>query len=110
MDAFSAILIGLILRFGIPIALTAAVILLLRNLDKRWQQEAEGRIAERASHVPQIRCWVLNDCPEERLKHCPAYAQPNIPCWHVFRDGNGRMPEKCLNCEVFRKAPVPVLT
>lgn len=108
MEAIGVLLVGLLLRFVIPILLTIVVVLLLRRLDARWQDEAEARIEERMSLVPQIRCWVLNDCPDEQRERCPAYAQTNKPCWHVFRDGNGRMREKCLDCHVFRTAPVPL--
>jgi hypothetical protein len=111
LNGVSVILIGLLLRFGLPIAATILVVWLLGKIDARWQVEAEQEGIERLTQpglVSQIRCWVLNDCPPEMRERCPAYAQLNTPCWHVFRDGNGQMKEQCLDCEVFRRAPVPI--
>ena len=108
MEAFGAVLVGVLLRFGMPILLTVIVIALLRRLDIRWQNDAQERLAEVGGLVPTIRCWVLNDCPPERRERCPAYAQQKKPCWQVFRDGNGQLRERCLDCNVFREAPIPI--
>jgi len=99
-----------VMRFGLPVILTTLVIWLFRRLDDRWQAEAQvfqQRGAAR-SLVPAIRCWVLNDCPEERRQNCVAYQNQDIPCWQNFRAIDGSLKEKCLGCGVFRGAPVPV--
>ena len=104
MKAFFLFLLGMVLRIGIPVALTIAVIALLRRLDRRWQKESLA--------LPVIRsgkpCWEVKGCSEEKKKNCPAAAQPDIPCWQAFRSSNGILKETCLECDIFRQAPVPV--
>ncbi|MCX6035377.1 MAG: hypothetical protein NTV38_10440, partial [Chloroflexi bacterium] len=97
--------LGLLLRVGIPVAVTALIFFLLRSLDERWQKEAQA-IPVISSQRP---CWEIKGCSEENRKNCPAIAQPNVPCWQVFRTKNGLLREECLGCDVFRLAPVPVL-
>ena len=104
MDTVLMFVLGLLLRIGIPVAVTALVFFLLRRLDKRWQNEALA-IPVISSQRP---CWEIKDCSEEKRKDCPASAHPNIPCWQVFRTKNGLLREDCLGCDVFRLAPTPV--
>ncbi len=99
------ILLGLILRIGIPVVVTIMVISLLRRLDKRWQNEALA--------VPVVApvgkpCWEVKGCSETKKKNCVAATQPKVPCWQFFRTKNGVMKEDCLDCDVFRQAAVPV--
>lgn len=103
---------GLLLRFGIPVIATALVVLWLRRLDARWQVESkEVRIhvvnASEMARAP--RCWEVRHCPPERMADCPARAQPDTPCWQVFRGADGQLKEACLDCDVFRHAPVPLI-
>ncbi len=104
MDAAVTVLVGLLLRLGIPIAVTAVILALLYTLDKRWQKQARA--------LPVVpsgkRCWEVKRCSEEAKKNCPAAAQPDAPCWYVFKGRDGVMKEACLDCKVFRRAPVPV--
>ncbi len=104
MDAVLTLVLGLLLRIGIPVAVTALIFFLLRRLDERWQKEALA-IPVISSQRP---CWEIKGCPEEKRKNCPASAQPNVPCWQVFRTKNGLLREDCLGCDVFRLAPSPV--
>jgi len=108
LEAIGVTLIGLVVRFGIPIVLTILIVMWLRRLDARWQLEA-NRTRPRAAvaAMPQVRCWEQRGCPPERRASCPAYARPDVACWQVFRGADGRLHEACLNCDVFRKAPVP---
>jgi hypothetical protein len=105
MDGLSIISVGfgILIRLAIPVAVTLVVAYVLRQLDQRWQQEAS---VGAPSPIEVLQCWVLNDCPPERREKCAAYHQQNIPCWQVFRDEAGRLPQRCLSCDVFRKAPV----
>lgn len=102
INSLLAVLLGLILRLAIPIAVTAALIYLLRRLDARWQSEAQAIPTE----VEKPKCWEINNCPPEQIKNCIAAKSP-LPCWQVYRDENGHLLEKCLDCKVFRDAPVP---
>ncbi len=109
LESAVAVITGLLLRFGIPIAITALVVWVLRNLDTRWQAEAKKvrvRPHSLGADVRQVRCWESRDCPPEKRNSCPAFAHPEEPCWQIFRDDQGRLMETCLTCEVFREAPV----
>ncbi len=104
MDVAITLVLGFLLRVGIPIIATALVLVVLYKLDQHWQKEALA--------LPVVpsgkRCWDIKGCTEEMKKDCPAAAQPNIPCWHVFRTHEGVMKETCLECKVFRRAPMQV--
>jgi len=96
-----------LLRFGLPVLATALVIWFFKRLDARWQSEAQ-EYTERTgleSLVPAVRCWLLNDCPEERRQKCPAYQNQEKPCWQHYRLVDGSLKESCLSCRVFRGAP-----
>ncbi|HUS83584.1 MAG TPA: hypothetical protein VMX56_00445, partial [Anaerolineales bacterium] len=107
MDEFIAVLliiVGLLLRVGIPIGATAILVYALRRLDQRWQQEAEQAAQSeigQPSIFSQIGCWVTHNCPQENRDKCPAFIKNNKPCWQVFRNGSGDLPQKCLKCPVF---------
>jgi len=104
MDVLLTFIVGLLLRLGIPIIVTAVVFALLHRLDKRWQKEALALPVVPAGKP----CWEIKGCLEEQKKNCPAVAQPWMPCWQVFRTRDGVMKEACLGCDVFRQAPVPI--
>jgi hypothetical protein len=103
MDVVLTFLFGLLLRLGLPIALTAGVFALLHRLDKRWREEALALPVVPAGKP----CWEIRGCAEKK-QDCPAAAQSNTPCWQVFRTKDGVMKEACLGCDVFRQAPVPI--
>lgn len=108
VEVIGAFLFGVVLRLGLPLALTLGATWLLRRLDLKWQAEAEdGRPGLGAVALGAIRCWVVNDCPPDRRQSCPAYLEKDIPCWQHFRDERGRLAEPCLGCHVFRQALAP---
>ena len=100
---------GLLLRLGIPLLITILLIRWLRRLDERWQTEAKAQRSKVASTVQarNIGCWEIKGCTGEQRDSCQAYKHPETPCWQVFRASDGRLQERCLGCEVFRKSPVP---
>jgi hypothetical protein len=103
---FSVILLFLV-RVLIPIAITIAFIGLLKWLDERWKKEAdieENQILK----VGNVGCWEFNQCPDDQRSGCKAFQNPDQPCWQVFRDRNGRLQERCIGCDIFRQAPVPI--
>lgn len=108
---FLSVLGGLLLRFGVPIAATALLAWALRRLDARWKLDAEHQLAAQAApaYRPTTPCWQVHQCSQERRKECPAYGDVSAPCWQHFRNGRGELPQRCLGCEVFKKAPVPLL-
>ena len=105
LETFLAILTGVVLRLAIPLAFTALIIYFLRKLDARWQTEAETLAQLPVVEKPE--CWNIMNCTEEERAHCQALNAPQ-PCWQVNRRPNGYLAEKCIGCEVFRTAPVPV--
>jgi hypothetical protein len=110
LNSLGAVVLGLLVRFGIPIGATALIAWLLRVLDLRWQREAEARRSVPAvgAAARSVRCWEELGCPEERRQGCPAFARPDVPCWQAFRDAQGSLRPACLECVVFREAPVPL--
>jgi hypothetical protein len=104
-----AMILGILLRVAVPVLVTLLFITLLKWLDERWKQEADPG-AEQLVKVGNVGCWEINNCPKEKLAECKAYQNSNTPCWQVFRKKNGRLQERCIGCEVFRHAPMPVTT
>ncbi len=106
-EAIATILLGILLRLGIPVALTVLVIWVLRKLDDSWRKEAEdkGLISVSAKNPG---CWNIHNCPEKQREKCKAYRNPDQPCWQVFRESGGNLNQKCLDCEVFIHAPIPI--
>lgn len=105
MDVLLVVL-GFVLRLGVPLGLTVLLAWWLRRLDARWQAEGEATRARRA-RKPALAtpCWETRGCPPERRAACPAAARPETPCWQVFRDPGGELRPVCLECNVFRGAP-----
>jgi len=100
-----AITTGFALRLAIPIAITAVAIYFLRRLDTRWQAEAEEQLLLPVVEKP--KCWEVNGCTPEMRATCAGY-QSDQPCWQAFREENGYLKERCLGCDVFQKAPIPI--
>jgi len=102
-------LLGLTVRFGLPILMTVLVIIGLRKLDENWQSTASSpSLAMARVQVENSGCWQSKGCSVEQRQQCAAYNCQEMPCWQVFRDSHGQLKEACLGCEVFRTAPVPV--
>lgn len=105
------VLLGLLLRFGIPILVTALLIRFLRRLDERWQREATQPQQVKVKETPifsTLRCWILNDCTPEERERCPAFIEAARPCWQVHRNGDGSLKDECLDCEILKRAPIPI--
>jgi hypothetical protein len=100
---------GVLLRIGVPLAVTALLAWLLRRLDERWQHHAAAQRADMpAARFPGVveKCWDAKNCLPEKRDKCPAYANPKTPCWQVFRGKDRLLRESCLGCAIFRRAPV----
>jgi hypothetical protein len=101
-SAALAILIGLAMRLALPIALTAVAVLVLSRLDRRWQGEATLM----AAMVTKPQCWKTQHCSPAKRRDCPGFRSKQ-PCWQVFRQNNGYLDQKCLECPVLAAAAVP---
>lgn len=106
------VIIGLLLRFGIPIGITALLVYALRRLDQKWQREIE-RAAQsepmKVSLYDQIHCWAKKECSQEDHYTCPAFLESGRPCWQVHRDVSGELRHECLDCLVFSNVPAGIL-
>lgn len=102
-----AIVLGILLRIAIPVAVTIILIVAFKRLDERWKEAADndGRVTVQAKN---IGCWEINQCPKELRAKCKAFSNQDKPCWQVFRRENGLLQERCLGCDIFKHAPVPV--
>lgn len=113
-----------LLRLGLPLALVLAVGYWLRRLDARWEAEARrqrpvvtpeplptvwpvGMPAVWATgpagavDVFGLPCWQLRGCDPTRREQCPAYQQPDGPCWLARSEAEGALPAACATCLIF---------
>ena len=105
ITAILAVITGIALRLAIPIGITAIAIYFLRRLDNRWQAEAKEQLL--LPVVEKTKCWEIHGCTAEMRAACAGY-QSELPCWQAFREeNNGYLQERCLGCDVFKKAPIP---
>lgn len=95
------VVLGFVMRLAVPLALTIVLALWLRRMDTQWQQEG----ARRQPPAAVAPCWEQRGCPPEQRGECAAFAQPDTPCWQVFRAAGGELKPACLTCAVFRDAP-----
>lgn len=104
----AALILGMfVLRLVVPLAITLAIGYWLRRLDAKWQAEAQvRRDATVESEIRLLRvikepCWVTKACPEAIYPHCPAYHDPDIPCWLARFRAGGSIPAACYRCPLF---------
>lgn len=110
------------LRCLVPLAITLAAGYVLVRLDERWRKaaaaerqawiEAEetGKIElPRSPALPSTPllstapCWVLKQCDPAVRAECPAYQNPNGPCWLTRMKTEGELPASCLTCTLFTR-------
>lgn len=103
-NATLAIVSGLLIRLALPLFITALAIVILRAVDKRWQEEAKE--LPLPVQVDKPRCWEVKNCAPEQRRACPSPTSTE-PCWQAHRLPNGYLCEECLTCVVFRQAPIP---
>lgn len=110
LNAVAAVLVGVLIRFGLPILITAIVVWGLKQLDARWQAEIDERrtLSMGGVEIEHIKCWELQNCVEDQRHDCVAFQNPSIPCWQHFRNGNGELREECLECQIFRITPITI--
>jgi hypothetical protein len=104
LTSILVILTGILLRLVVPLVLTALVVIVLRKLDARWQAEAERE--SKMLLNGEVHCWKEEGLPSSEIKL--RLTKGERPCWQSCRLSNGNLREKCLDCEVFHDAPVPV--
>jgi hypothetical protein len=114
-----------LLRLGLPLALVLVVGYWLRRLDARWEAEARRQRPvvtpeplptawptsmpaavwatgpASAVDVFGLPCWQLRGCDPARREQCPAYHQPDVPCWLARSEAEGALPAGCATCLIF---------
>jgi hypothetical protein len=113
MDEFTVtmfMVLGILLRIGIPLGLTFLLASFLRGLDAKWRDEASqvqpGETILRELWLSNP-CWVEMDYSGGQCENCPAYNQKEKPCWEVFRE-NGSLNKKCQECEYRKELLLPI--
>jgi hypothetical protein len=95
--------LGLLIRVALPLAITALIAYALHRLDIRWQAEAKREQQQLVHH--EIPCLKEQGISAEQMKLRAMMS--GDPCWQMYRQPNGYLRETCLDCEVFRSAPIP---
>jgi hypothetical protein len=106
-DAIALILM-VIVRIGIPIAITLAI---GRWLEKKLAPAEPA--ATRATRAPmpgvtrsgkiiQIHCWDIKRCGETTRAQCAAYKRPDLPCWLALQAAGDKLREECFTCAFYK--------
>jgi len=99
LKVITNVILGLIIRIGLPVILSIGILYVLKQLDKRWQKE-QFPLPVIASNYKA--CWKVNNCSDEKRKDCPAFQHPEVPCWQAVKSHTGLLKENCVGCNVFR--------
>lgn len=116
LELLAVISIALV-RFGLPLLISAGVAWWLFRLDTKWRSEAPavylpaetpaGSAGSVHSQIIGEPCWVYRACPDKVRDKCPAYLQPNVPCWLARLRADGRLAGGCRCCSVFATSHAP---
>jgi len=97
----SMYLVGLFLRFGVPLGITIMLAWLLKNIDLLWLEEANGERGVRKTDLPSKNqgCWILHNLSLEN----PPCGDLQEACWKVRVKFEGVLPDQCLDCKYFKE-------
>ncbi len=98
------------LRVGVPPALVIGLAMALRRMDRRWQAEAEDQRRAALDLPPLLvpnpvmgmSCWEQRTCEGKVCAECAAYAHPSSPCWLSRHAAEGKLPDACPTCGIYR--------
>jgi hypothetical protein len=101
----------LFIRVGIPLLVVAAIAIVLRRMDHRWQVEAETRSRMQLQVAPLlvphpvagVPCWEQRHCDGQKCADCAAARSPEAPCWMSRSAALGSLPAECPTCGIFRE-------
>jgi len=51
-------------------------------------------------------CWEEKGCSDEMKATCAAPAHRDKPCWQARLDAEGKIPEQCVECDIFQTYPL----
>lgn len=124
MDKFTGTLV-MVLLFGLrcfmPLLLTLLIGWAMNRQVDKWEAEEAARNKAPQPVIPvavstplqqpglaaSVRCWVFRDCGRT---DCVAYQNPNLLCWKIKTEENGRLPDKCQQCAYFEKTMTMTMT
>ena len=55
--------------------------------------------------APVRHCWDAKHCSAEKLAHCVAAKNPDVPCWQARLKAERQMPEACFDCDIYKNYP-----
>ncbi len=98
------------IELGIPVAMLFGVGYSLYRRRPRQQLEhsrsqapyqgSKPGSAERAAAAP-LHCWEMRACPAEVKEGCPAFHQPDMPCWKAVKQASGDcIQARCFECSL----------
>lgn len=107
-----------VLRCLVPLGVLMGAGYVLRRLDEKWQREAAagsrrvpagiGWLPSRPSPRPVAEpmalaqpCWQLKGCDPLRRESCPAFLQPETPCWLAHLQAGYGLLANCPSCALF---------
>jgi hypothetical protein len=103
------------LLFFVRLLVPLIILLALGYLYERWsarraprRYQADLETAGRdnwpsAGTINCAPCWESKNCSPEQRALCPAARRPGVPCWLTMQLIEGRLPERCLDCQVFKE-------
>ena len=113
MDAFIitlGLILGFIVRLGIPVGITLLLSWGLKRLDAKWRAEALAEAQQNNAVFAKPSeaylagpCWTIIDCAPAKRESCPVYQSPEMPCWE-YRRTNGTYAKTCTTCTVWQQA------
>jgi len=114
MDGQDALVIFLL--FFVRLLVPLIVLLALGYLYERWsarqperrtrqpREESVGRTNwPSAGTLNCAPCWETKNCSPEQRALCPAARRGGVPCWLTMQLVEGRLPDRCLDCQVFKE-------
>ncbi len=121
MDKFTATLVMILLfalRCIIPLVLTLLIGRAMNRMVDKWEAQEAARDKEPEPDIPvtvstplqppgltaSVKCWVFRDCGRT---DCAAYQNPDVLCWKIKTEENGRLPDKCLDCAYYEVTSTP---
>ena len=107
LDAF-VLIIMVILRVGVPLALTLAFgYWLEKKLNPRAERQ-NGKIVQasrritRSGKIIQVHCWDIKRCEHAKRAQCVAYQHPELPCWLALQAEGHAVREECFTCALYK--------
>lgn len=118
LQATGVLIVLFALRCIVPLLVVLGIGYLMNRLVDRWEAEAaaaEQAAAQATAAQPAIEpatavpdaparslpCWVTRNCEATRRADCPAFRNPNLPCWQARAQAEGAVPANCPSCPIY---------